>query len=116
METYLSSKPVTEKRKLLDITLEEAVEVLKLGEGYFEDTLYQLRVREGRDKEFAQLYYEYDDRVVEKKEIEVIVANFGDDENAVNLCKGNDYYRTMYRIVKFLEEQGFDLETANKTR
>lgn len=100
------------KRSLADITRDEAIEVLKLGEGFYEGNNYQLRVKSldrfsDRDRKFAQLYHVY-------KGEETIDVNFSDDENAVHLCQGNEYYRTYYRIVKYLEKQGFDLEAADQ--
>jgi hypothetical protein len=100
------------KRSLVDITLEEAVEVLKLGEGFYEGIPYQLRINPlnrfpDKDRKFAQLYHVY-------KQEETIDVNFSDTKNAVHLCRGNEYYRTHYRIVKYLEKQGFDLEAANE--
>jgi hypothetical protein len=96
------------KRKLVDITLEEATEVLRLGEGFYAGNNYQIRKRNDIWGEpFAQLFFDYDNQ-------EHIAANFGDHKNAVSIFIGNTYYRTMYRIVKYLEKQGFDLESANK--
>tara|TARA_Y100000310_G_C20656646_1_gene802304 strand:+ start:629 stop:937 length:309 start_codon:yes stop_codon:yes gene_type:complete len=101
---------MTESRKLVDITLEEAVEVMVLGEGFQEGAEYQLRVRTSAvgGKKFAQLFYVWD-------EDESIAANFSDNKDAVSLCQGNKYYRTHYRIIKFLEGRGFDLATADQT-
>lgn len=100
------------KRSLVDITRDEAIEVLKLGEGFYEGNNYQLRVKPldhftDKDRKFAQLYHVY-------KREEIIDVNFSDDENAVHLCQGNEYYRTHYRIIRYLEKQGFDLESADK--
>ena len=102
------------KRSLVDITLAEAVEVLRLGEGFYEGNNYQLRIKPlnhffDKDRKFAQLYF-----VTAQSHEEVICVNFSDDKNAVHLCQGNEYYRTHYRIVKYLEGRGFDLETADK--
>ena len=104
------------KRKLVDITLDEAIHVLKLGEGHQSGLSYKLRVKNSshnQDKKFAQLYY-ISQRIGENKESEGISVNFSDDENAVVLCQGNKYYRTHYKIIKYLESKGFDLESANK--
>ena len=93
-------------RTLLDNTLEEAVEVMKLGENYDSRRNYQLRKRRNcQDIDFAQLFY------LEGKE-EKIAANFSDTKNAVHLCQGNTYYRTMYSIIKYLGRRGFDLDSA----
>ena len=95
------------KRKLVDITLEEAAMVAQLGEGYLGDVQVLLRVKEDPlGKEFAQLYYIHDER-------DIIVANFFDTKDAVRLVVGNKYYRTFYRIIKYLEGRGFDLESAD---
>ncbi len=97
-------------RKLVDITLEEAVEVMKLGEGYHASASYQLRRKTNvQELDFAQLYYEYEGE-------EHISANFSDSPNAVSLCHGNTYYRTMYRVVEYLESRGFDLASADGQR
>ena len=91
----------------MDITLEEATIVANLGESYLEGHQPQLRKRPNPlGKEFAQLYYVYEGR-------DIIIANFSDDRDAVILCVGNKYYRTFYRIIKYLEGQGFDLESAD---
>lgn len=95
------------KRSLVDITLEEATMIAELGEGYLGDVQVQLRVKEDSlGKEFAQLYYIHDGR-------DIIVANFFDTKDAVRLVVGDKYYRTFYRIIKYLEERGFDLESAD---
>ncbi|MBD3310852.1 hypothetical protein GF351_06560 [Candidatus Woesearchaeota archaeon] len=96
------------KRSLVDITLDEAVRVLELGEGLHQNMNYQLRTKTNPlDEKFAQLYYVWDNE-------EHISANFSDTKNAVSLCDGNSYYRTHYRIVKYLEERGFNLASADK--
>lgn len=98
------------KRNLVDITLEEAIKVIQLGEGYSKSMNYQLRRKTNPfGEKFAQLYYVYDNE-------ESIAANFSDTKDAVKLCDGNEYYRTYYRIIKFLEERGFDLESNNSRR
>lgn len=100
------------KRKLVDITLEEAVEVMKLGEGFDEGVNYQLRKGiNPQNIQFAQLYYHW----INEKRIneEIIAANFSDTKDAVILCHGNKYYRTHYRIIKYLEKRGFGLESAD---
>jgi len=97
----------TSKRSLLDITLEEAIEVIKLGKGYVEGINYQLKI--GKDfwnHDAAKLYY------VEGKE-EGLAVTFSDSKNAVRLYQGNTCYGTLHDIIKFLEERGFDLEAAN---
>ncbi len=94
-------------RKLVDITLDEAVQVIRLGEGHSENIRYKLRRKENPFREnFTQLFYK-------DSKGEVIAANFFDGKDAVTLCQGNSYYRTFYGIVKYLEKQGFDLESAN---
>ena len=101
------SKGESPKRSLVDITLEEATMVAGLGEGYLGDAEVLLRVKgDPLGKEFAQLYYIRDGR-------DIIVANFFDTNDAVRLVVGNKYYRTFYRIIKYLEERGFDLESAD---
>ena len=96
------------KRKLVDITLEEAVRVLELGEGLHKDTNYQLRTRTNTfDETFAQLFYVFGEE-------EHITANFSDLEDAVILVDGNSFYRTCYKIIKYLEERGFDLSSADR--
>ncbi len=94
-----------ELRKLVDITLEEAVEVLKLGEGFQEGVEYQLRVKTSpQEVRFAQLFYVWD-------EDDRIAANFSDQVDAVTLFEGNNYFRTFPRIVRYLDVRGFDLES-----
>lgn len=96
-------------RSLVDITLEEAMRVMDLGEGFRENTIYKLRTKiDTFGEPFAQLYFIEDNH-------EKIAANFSDDKNAVSLCQGNTYYRTIYRVVKYLEKRGFDLKKANST-
>jgi len=111
------------KRSLVDITLSEAIQVMKLGEGYDEDMHYRLRKKENcQGLKFAQLYYVPDHKgtfcrlgpMCDHKE--TIAANFSDSKDAVTLWRGNEYYRTFYRITKYLEERGFDLESANKKK
>ena len=96
------------RRKLVNITLDEAVRVMELGEGLHQNMNYQLRTRvNALDEKFAQLFYVWDGQ-------EHIAANFSDTKNAVNLCHGNSYYRTQYRIIKYFEKRGFNLVAANK--
>ncbi len=96
------------KRKLVDITLDEALRVIEMGEGFHQNMNYQLRTRNNPfDERFAQLFYVWNGE-------DHIAANFSDTKNAVILCDGNSYYRTHYRIVKYLEERGFDLASADK--
>ncbi len=95
------------KRSLVDITLDEAVRVLELGEGIHQKMRYQLRTKSDPfDKPFAQLFYILDHG-------EYIAVNFSDSKDAVKLCHGNLYYRTHYRIIKYLEGRGFDLVSAD---
>ncbi|MBU2612423.1 MAG: hypothetical protein KKB62_01740 [Nanoarchaeota archaeon] len=105
-------------KKLVDITLEEAINVLRLGEGYQKGVHYHLRVKnsvQDKGKKFAQLFYRHKGRR-DDEERDYISVNFCDEENAVTLCEGNKYYRTHYRITKYLEGQGFNLKSADKTR
>ncbi len=96
------------QRKLIDITLDEAVRVLELGEGLHQNMNYRLRTKTNPfGEKFAQLFYVWDHQ-------EHITANFSDTKNAVRLCDGNLYYRTHYQIVKYLEERGFDLVSADR--
>ena len=100
-------KVLNSKRKLVDITLDEAIKVIELGEGLHENQEYQLRKKTNvQDIKFAQLFYVYDDK-------EYISANFSDTKNAVKIIHGNSYYRTHYKIIKYLESQGFDLLSAD---
>lgn len=97
------------KRSLVDITLEEATMVAQLGEGYLGKVQLLLRVQEDPGREdFAQLYYIH-------KESEIIVANFSDDSHGVTLCVGDSCYKIFYRIIKYLEGRGFDLESADSS-
>ena len=103
-------KNPNKKRKLVNITLEEAVKVIQLGEGFYESANYQLRTKTNEfDEKFAQLFY-----VSPSTGRENIAANFSDSENAVKLCLGNEYYRIFYRIIKYLEKRGFDLASADR--
>ena len=113
METTEETKPTT--RSLAhDITLEEAIEVLKLGEGYEKEQTYQLRRKKNfQQVEFSQLYYVYTPYGKNQPE-EQICVNFSDEENSVSLCRGNHYFRTHYRITKYLEQQGFNLAEFTK--
>ena len=102
-------------RKLVDITLDEAIQVLKFGEGYQKGVTYLLRKKINPfDKKFAQLYYR--DKRPGEEESDYISVNFSDDEDAVTLCEVNNYYRTHYRIIKYLEKQEFNLKSADKRR
>lgn len=95
------------KRNLGDITLEEATVVAQLGEGHLGKVQLLLRVKADHlGCDFAQLYHVYEER-------DIIVANFSDTKDAVRLVVGNRYYRTFYRIIKYLEGRGFDLESAD---
>ncbi|MBI2045118.1 hypothetical protein HYT23_03605 [Candidatus Pacearchaeota archaeon] len=68
---------------------------------------YLLRTRTNPfGEKFAQLFYVWSNQ-------EHVAANFSDDKNAVSLCHGNSYYRKHYRIIKYLEERGFDLADAD---
>jgi len=101
------------KRKLVDITLEEAIEVMRLGERYYHypRVTYQLRRKTNTlGITFAQLFCVFEEG---EQKRELIAANFSDTENAVTLCQGAQHYRTYYRIIKFLESKGFDLESAD---
>jgi hypothetical protein len=96
------------KRSLVNITLDEAVKVLELGGGLHLNMNYQLRTKTNPfEEKFVQLFYVLDNK-------EHIAANFSDTKNAVSLFDGNSYYRTHYRIVKYLEDRGFDLVSADK--
>lgn len=97
------------KRSLVDITLEEASMVAELGEGYLGDVQVRLRVIENPwGKGLTQLYYIQKGR-------DIIVVNFYDTKDAVRLAVGNRCYRTFYRIIKYLEGRGFDLESADSS-
>jgi len=100
------------KRKLVDITLEEAIEVLRFGEGYSERTQYSIRTKTIQDLTFRQLC-SVDPAMRGTPAGETVVANFSDSKNAIRLHQGNEYYRTHFRIIKYLEGRGFDLEAAN---
>jgi len=68
-------------RKLVDITLDEAIQVLKFGEGYQKGVTYLLRKKINPfDKKFAQLYYR--DKRPGEEESDYISVNFSDDEDA----------------------------------
>jgi len=93
------------ERKLVDITLDEAVEVLRLAEIHEESAEYELRLKvNARLGDFAQLSYELDgDRHT--------AANFSDTENAVILYAGIGSFGTHHKIIRYLDERGFDLES-----
>ena len=96
------------KKKLVDITLEEAVMVIHLGEGFCESESYQLRIKTNPfDEKFAQLFYV-------RNNIEHVAANFSDTKDAVMLADGDSCYRTFYRIIRYLEGRGFDLVSADR--
>lgn len=100
-------------RKLIDITMDEVIQLLKLGEGWHPNTDYKMKVVGGNSfaspERWVRVYYEWANE-------EKIVMNISDSKNAISICIGNTYYRTIYRIVKYLQERGFDLEAANACR
>lgn len=97
------------KRTLLDITLEEAIEVIKLGGGFSPNVDYKLRKGKNPFGEpFMQLYYMVNSHTSRPEE--TIAANFTDDENGVSLCEGNKYFRTLHRIVRYLDKRGIALK------
>lgn len=97
-------------RKLIDITIEEVIQLLRLSEGWHPNTDYKMKIVEGNSlasrERWVRVYYEWDNE-------EKIVMNISDTKNAISICSGNTYYRTIYRIVKYLQDRGFDLEAAN---
>lgn len=104
------------KRRLVDITFDEAVEIVKLAEVFpgewragLKEELKLERRKGGFSGEypFAQLTYNPEGHSSK------VVVNFSDDKNAVSLYMGNRYYRTFYRIIRYLEQRGFDLKRAD---
>lgn len=101
------------KRKLIDISMEEVIVILKLSEGWQQNTDYKMKVMYGSSdafnvspKQWIRVYYEWEDE-------ERIVMNISDTKDAIDIISGNRYYRTIYRIVKYLQNRGFDLDGAN---
>ena len=101
------------KRKLIDISMEEVIVILKLSEGWQQNTDYKMKVMYGSSdafnvspKQWIRVYYEWEGE-------ERIVMNISDTKDAIDIISGNKYYRTIYRIVKYLQERGFDLDGAN---
>lgn len=97
-------------RKLIDISIEEVIQLLKFSESYHPDTQYKMKIMTDTSfiekRQWVRVYYEYDNE-------EKVVMNISDTKDAIIICQGNTYYRTIYRIVKYLQDRGFDLEAAN---
>ena len=99
------------KRKLTDITLEEAVEVIRLADKYHQGVSYEItNKKDPFGDPFVQLYYLQSDG---KHLSERISANFSHDKDSVSICEGNTFFRNHYKIIKYLENRGFDLASAS---
>ncbi len=100
-------------RKLVDITMEEIIQLLKLSEGWSSGLEYKMKIMNrssmASPEKWVRVYYEWEGE-------EHVVMNISDGENAISIYKGNTYYRTVYRVVKYLERRGFDLQAADASR
>lgn len=96
-----------------DITLEEAIEILKLGEGYLKTHQgdYKLRRETKNDYSWSEIYYTYQPEQGNPQEVRC--ASFTDNINSVTLFKGNKEFRTFLRIIRYLEQQNFKMPPLN---
>jgi hypothetical protein len=100
-------------RKLVDITFEEAVEVARLGEVPIDPVWFEFRRERNKEDssiiDFSQVYHVKDGD-------HISIVSFSDTPNAVKFGGNGEIisYKTMYRIIKYLERRGFDLEAADR--
>lgn len=99
------------KRKLVDITYEEAMTVSRFTRGHpssiasmASDWFNLRRKTDSSGIEYAQLIYFYDGD-------ERMLVSFSDTKDAI-LFSSYESYSTFYRVIKYLESRGFDLEAA----
>jgi len=95
------------KRNLLDITLEEVIEVLKLGDSWFSNIEYKIKKIKRDHANIDGVYEEWIRVYFERDGEPHIIMNISHNKNVINLCKGNTFYRNIYRIVKYLEDRNF---------
>lgn len=100
-------------RKLSEITLEEAIDILKICKGFEEHRAkdYKLKIEKGFSEEGkrAKLHHFEDGSGADM---------LFDESSGVIFCENTsivgDYYINYYRAIKYLEKKGFDLEDVNK--
>lgn len=101
-------------KNLSSITDEDAIEVIKLCEGYVSEDL-EFRIRHGESfaspKIWKQAYYIHDGGG--KEERTVIVANFSDTRDGIDICNGNEYWRCHIKALDCLRSKGYALPYKN---
>lgn len=97
-------------KPLSSITDEDAIEVIKLCEGYVSEDL-EFRIRYGESfaspKIWKQAFYIHDGGG--KEERTVTVANFSNTRNGVDICNGNEYWRCHIKALDYLRSKGYAL-------
>ncbi|HYD03851.1 MAG TPA: hypothetical protein VEC16_06165 [Alphaproteobacteria bacterium] len=95
----------TGQRSLLTITLEEAIEAIKIADGIYEDTQRKYHIKKTIDLKgtpFIQLYY-----VINGSSDRHVVAAFSDSHDVVAIKKGN--FRKEGEVHTYLIEKGFNV-------
>ena len=108
------------RRKLLDITLEEVIEVLKLAGQHNDFYKYSLKVMsdtprsDGKMRKWVRVEYQYISPFTSKTSTD-IVLNIADNNRLLQFMSDISRMGTIYKVIKYLEQREFDLESATKT-
>ncbi len=107
------------RRKLLDITLEEVIDILEICGYYYENKEYYLTVEEdknscsmGKIRKWVRVNYICPSIPSFNPKI---IMNITDNIHAIHFVEGEMNFRDHYKVIQYLDKQGFDLETAVTT-